>query len=154
MKTRRASAILEWKFVSFTIVIKVEWLWNPLDSLIICFCELFWTWLCTTFNSIPVILNLLTNRNIALIYSVTICEQTTKDCEQSGSFQHKLLSTVVFNFVFVGFHNQSPLPTMLVRISIRTLKFLKQRLSNYLLLPYKTLKKCSKLIMVFTCMIQ
>ena len=37
-----------------------------------------------------IILNLLTNRNIALIYSVTICEQKTKDCARSGSFQHKL----------------------------------------------------------------
>ena len=44
----------------------------------------------TTVNSIPIILNLLTNRNIALIYSVTICEQKTKDFAQSGSFQHKL----------------------------------------------------------------
>ena len=42
------------------------------------------------FNSIPIILNLLTNRNIALNYSVTICEQKTKDCARSGSFQHKL----------------------------------------------------------------
>ena len=25
-----------------------------------------------------------------IIYSVTICEQKTKDCAQSGSFQHKL----------------------------------------------------------------
>ena len=42
-------------------------------------------------HSIPIILNLiLTNRNIALIYSVTICEQKTKDCALSGSFQHKL----------------------------------------------------------------
>ena len=46
--------------------------------------------LCTTFNSIPIILNLLTNRNIVLIYSVTICEQKTKYCARSGSFQHKL----------------------------------------------------------------
>ena len=73
-----------------TIVIKVEWLWNPLGSFVIGFCELLWTWPCTTFNSIPIILNLLTNRNIALIYSVTICEQKTKDCARSGSFQHKL----------------------------------------------------------------
>ena len=35
------------------------------DSFVICFCCLFWTWLCTTFNSIPIILNLLTDRNIA-----------------------------------------------------------------------------------------
>ena len=36
------------------------------------------------------ILNLLTNRNIALIYSITICEQETKDFVLSRSFQHKL----------------------------------------------------------------
>ena len=45
---------------------------------------------CTTFNSTPIILNLLTNRNIALIYSVTIFEQKTKDCARSASFHHKL----------------------------------------------------------------
>ena len=44
----------------------------------------------TTVNSIPIILNLLANRNIALIHSVTICEQKTKDCARSGGFQHKL----------------------------------------------------------------
>ena len=42
------------------------------------------------FNSIPIILNLLTNRNIALIYSVTICEQKTENCARPESFQHKL----------------------------------------------------------------
>ena len=72
------------------INIKVEWLWNPLDSFVIWFCYLFWTWPCTTFNSIPIILNLLTNRNIALIYSVIFWEKKTKDCARSGSFQHKL----------------------------------------------------------------
>ena len=40
--------------------------------------------------SIPIILNLLTNRNIALIYSVRIFKQKTKDCARLGSFQHKL----------------------------------------------------------------
>ena len=50
----------------------------------------FWPWPCTTFNSIPIILNLLTNRNIAFIYSVTIYEQKIKDCARSGNFQHKL----------------------------------------------------------------
>ena len=42
----------------------------------------------SVFNSIPIILNLLTDRNIALIYSVTICEQKTNDCSRSRSFQH------------------------------------------------------------------
>ena len=50
------------------------------------------------FNSIPISIKLLTNRNIALIYSVIICEQKTKDCARSGSFQHPPYSTIVFNF--------------------------------------------------------
>ena len=65
----------------------MEWLWSPSDSLNICFCG---TWRCTTYNSVPIILILLTNKNVALIYSVTICEQTTKDCAPLGSFQHKV----------------------------------------------------------------
>ena len=44
----------------------------------------------SVFNSVPIILNSLANRNIAMIYSLTICEQKTKDCARSGSFQHKL----------------------------------------------------------------
>ena len=61
-------------------------------SFVIRFCLLFWTSPCTTFNSIPIILKLLTtNRNIALIYSVTICEQKTlRRNARSGSFQHEL----------------------------------------------------------------
>ena len=45
-----------------------------------CFCYLFWTWPCTTFKSIPIILNLLSDRNI----------EKTKDCTRSGSFQHEI----------------------------------------------------------------
>ena len=52
--------------------------------------EALWTWPCTTFIRIPIILNLLTNRDIALIYSVTICEEKIKDCARSRSFQHYL----------------------------------------------------------------
>ena len=66
------------------------WLWNPLDSFVKCFCYLFWTWPCTTFNSIPSISDLLTRTNIALIDSVTIWDQKPKNCVQSGSFKHKL----------------------------------------------------------------
>ena len=42
------------------------------------------------FDNIPIIVNLLTNRNIALIYSITICEHETKDFVLSRSFQHIL----------------------------------------------------------------
>ena len=50
------------------------------------------------FNSIPIILNLLTNRNIALIYSVTICEQKTQRVVHVlGAFNINY-STTVFNF--------------------------------------------------------
>ena len=50
----------------------------------------FWTWPYTTFNSIPIILNLLANRDIALIYSTTTAP---------------LFSPLMF----AGFHNQSRL---------------------------------------------
>ena len=53
-------------------------------------CMFLLTWWCTMFSSIPIILNLLTYRNIALIYSVTICEQKEKDCALLGSVQQKL----------------------------------------------------------------
>ena len=67
---------------------------KPVRRLCCTCCKLFWTWPCTTFNSIPNILNLLTNRNIALIYSVIICEQQTIVHGQGAStIKH---STVVF----------------------------------------------------------
>ena len=54
-------------------------------------CYMFlWAWRCTTFNSIPIILIPLTNKNAALNYSVAICQQKPKDYAPSGSFQHKL----------------------------------------------------------------
>ena len=73
--------------LSYTIANRVEWSWSQSDSLNICFCG---TWRCTTYNSVPIILILLNNKNVALINSVTICEQRTKDCAPSGSFQHKV----------------------------------------------------------------
>ena len=76
-----------WRKLSYTIANRMEWLWSPSDSLNICFCG---AWRCTTYNSVPIILILLTNKNVALIYYVTICEQRTKDCAPSGSFQHKV----------------------------------------------------------------
>ena len=63
------------------------------------------------FNSIPIILNLMTNRNIALIYSVTICEQQQKKglCtvrELPTSTTAPLFSTLMF----AGFHIVSLAP--------------------------------------------
>ena len=69
---------------------------------ITCLCYMFlWTWRCTKVNSIPIILIcLLTNENMPLIYSVTIYQQKTKDCEPSRSFQHKLqLRCFIFWFL-------------------------------------------------------
>ena len=69
-----------------------------------------------TFNSIPIILNSLTNRNIAFFYSVIIYEQETKDCVWSGRLptQTQLTTTPLFStLMFVGFHNQFPLLTIL-----------------------------------------
>ena len=80
------------------INIKVEWLRNRLDSFVICFC----TWPCTKFISIPITVKLLKNRNIALVYSVTIWEQKTKDCAlhgHQGAFKINY-STVVSTLMF------------------------------------------------------
>ena len=38
-----------------------------------------YTWRCTTFNSIPNISILLTNKNVPLIYSITFCKRKTKE---------------------------------------------------------------------------
>ena len=67
-----------------------------------------WIWRCTTFNSIPIILILLRNKNVALLYSVTICKQETKDCTPSGSFQHKLQYHCFFLFFFYVCHLYQP----------------------------------------------
>ena len=75
------------------------------------FVSFFGTWPCRMFNSIPISMKLLTNRNIALIYSVIICEHKTKDCARSGSFQHKLQYHGFQTLMFAGFPNQSPLLT-------------------------------------------
>ena len=76
-------------------------------------CYMFlWTWKCTTFKRIPIILIVLTNKNVALIYSVTICQQKTKDCALSRYFQHKLQHCCFYHWCLPLFHNQSPLITM------------------------------------------
>ena len=60
-----------------------------------------WTWWCTTFNNIPIILILLTNKNTALIYLVTVCEQKTNDdCvwHEGAPNINSSTSTIVFIF--------------------------------------------------------
>ena len=61
------------------------------------FVMFLWTLRYTTFNSIPIILILLTNKNVAFIHYVTICDHST---------------AVVLFLTLAGFHNQSPLLTM------------------------------------------
>ena len=94
----------------------MDWLWNPLDSFVICLCSFFGPDRAQrSIARIPIILKLLrTNRNIALIYSVAIWEQKTKDCALHGhqGASNINYSTVVSALMFAGFHNQSPLLTM------------------------------------------
>ena len=71
---------------------------------------LWWSSRCKTFNG--TILILLTNRNVAVIYSVTICEQKTKDYARSGSFQHKPQHRFFLFLILSAFHSHSPLLTM------------------------------------------
>ena len=49
------------------------------------------------FNGIPIILNLVTNRNIALIYSITISNKIERIVHGLGDFNINY-STIVFNF--------------------------------------------------------
>ena len=86
-------------------------------------CYMFlWTWKGTTCKRIPIILIVLTNKNFALIYSLTICQQKTKDCALSGYFQHKLQHCCFLSLMFAAFHNQSPLITMVKSLLKRKLR--------------------------------
>ena len=105
----------------------MEWLWSPSDSLNICFCG---TWRCKTYNSVPIILVLLTNKNVALIYYVTICEKRTKDCAPSGSFQHNLQHHCFQLWYLPGFLTSS---SAMVRLSTRDAS---KSSPNYHLYPY------------------
>ena len=74
-------------------------------------CMFLWTWRYTTFTSIPivlVILILLINKNVALIYSATICEQ-----QQKGLCIVREFPIMFLSLMFAAFHNQSPLLSML-----------------------------------------
>ena len=71
-----------------SILIFLEWLSKPITLLCYMLLLAFLDLTASTFNSIPIILNIVSNRNVALIYSVTICQQKTKDCARSGSFEH------------------------------------------------------------------
>ena len=74
-------------------------------------CYMFlWALKCTTFKSIPFILIVLTNKNAALIYSVTICQQKQRIVHFQGAFNINC-STVVF-IIDVCHFSCSPLITM------------------------------------------
>ena len=64
------------------------------------------------FKKTPIILILLTNKNVALIYSVTICEKKTKDC----ALLWINCSTLFLFLIVVAFHNKSPPLTMAVQM--------------------------------------
>jgi len=70
------------------------------------FLMFLYTWRCTTFNSIPNISILLTNKNVPLIYSITFCQQKTKDCAPSAS---KLQFSFLFFLSLPPFITPSPL---------------------------------------------
>ena len=64
--------------------------------------------------NIPSILIILTNKNVPLIYSITICQQKTKDCVPPGSFQYGTEEQLFLYLMTVVFHNQSSLITMVL----------------------------------------
>ena len=84
----------------------------------------FYTWRCTTFNSIPNISILLTNKNVPLIYSITFCQQKTKDCVPSAS---KLQFSFLFFLCLPPFITLSPLHNFSFEIKIGDVKSVRQK---------------------------
>ena len=57
------------KRVSFAIIVKRgEWLWNPTNFFVVCFCSLFWPWPCMKYNSCLLRTEELTNSNVLVTY--------------------------------------------------------------------------------------
>ena len=83
-----------------------------------------YTWRCTTFNSIPNISILLTNKNVPLIYSITFCQQKTKDCVPSAS---KLQFSFLFFLCLPRFITPSPLHNFSFEIKIGDVKSVLQK---------------------------
>ena len=79
---------------------------------------------CTTFNSIPNISILLTNKNVPLIYSITFCQQKTKDCVPSAS---KLQFSFLFFLCLPPFITLSPLHNFSFEIKIGDVKSVRQK---------------------------
>ena len=48
---------------------------------------------------------LLTDKNVALIYSVTVCEQKSKGCAPSGSFQKNAAAPLFLSLMFAALHD-------------------------------------------------
>ena len=87
------SVIVIFELLCVFIVNVLKWLWNPSDFFVMFLLD-FLSRRCATFNSIPIILNLLTNRNIALIYLVIVSERKKKKALRTvqgptGSIQHE-----------------------------------------------------------------
>ena len=84
------------------------WFWSSADVFVIyVFVSVFE---CKTSHSTPIILNLLTNRNISLIFSHNLW---TKPRILHGQGASNINCSIVgLSSMFAGFHNQSPLLTM------------------------------------------
>ena len=57
---------------------------------------------------------LLTNKSVALIYSVTVCGQKSKDCAPSRSFQHNTAVPLFLCLMFAVLLEKSPLIIILI----------------------------------------
>ena len=83
-----------------------------------------YTWRRTTFNSIPNISILVTNKNVPLIYSITFCQQKTKDCVPSAS---KLQFYFLFFVCLPPFITLSSLHNFSFEIKIGDVKSVRQK---------------------------
>ena len=97
---------LHLKDITLVMVNRVEWLWDPSDSFVICFCEPEGPQRSIAFQYFFI---LLTNKNDAIIYSDTICEQKKRivHYQWASNINWSTVVFVVFILMFAAFHNRS-----------------------------------------------
>ena len=62
-----------------------EWLWNSRKFFVVCFCPLFWTWLCSKHNSRLQLIRELANRNVLVMQLMQCTNAKQKIARGCGS---------------------------------------------------------------------
>ena len=96
-----------------TIVSRGEWLWNPTNFFVVCFCSLFWPWPCTKHNNCLLHTEELTNRNGFLVtwFMHSVWAQSKSLCKVVD-FPTLILASLFALLMFAEIPNHFPQLTM------------------------------------------